>query len=247
LLLLAGCAAPAASSDAVGPVTVADAARQSPTAARDERVELVTATIASASTRPASSVAAVAPASAARAPVATPVVLFTVDREVVDPTGCANLSWSAVGARRLRLLGSEVPATGSQVVCPERETPYYLWYEGADGRPGERILTVRIALPTDVASSDAIASEDDASRPSTTLPPTLEPTPCDTECVVIMPTETPRPPRPTRVPRPSDEPQPTAAPPATDEPPTAQPDPTEAPPATDLPDPTEEPSPLPLP
>lgn len=175
-------------------------------------------------------------------PVPTPAVQFAVDRAEVEAAGCAVLSWSAVGARRVRLLGRDVPASGSRSVCPDQESTYYLWFEGADGRPGERALTVRQVAPTSAPAAAASEQGKDERPRDTPAPPTLEPTPCDTECVVIMPTETPRPPRPTRAP-PTDEPQPTEVPPATDEPPTALPEPTEAPPATPPPDPTDEPSP----
>ncbi len=181
------------------------------------------------------------PSPAPTAVPATPAASLTSSAASVSPGGCVEVRWSVAGARRVRLSGKDVSPRGSREACLATETTFYLWYEGLDGSPGERTLTVKVAAPTSAATAVAAASGgDDAPEPDDpSEESTLEPTPCDTECAVLEPpTEEPRPTRPPRpTAEPTDEPQPTDEPPATDEPrptdepePTDEPDPTSAPP-----------------
>jgi hypothetical protein len=185
--------------------------------------------------------------------VATPSARLEADLVELPAGGCVTVRWSVAGARRVRMAGREVPGTGSERACPEQDQTFYLWYEGPDGRPGERTLTVHVMSPTEAAA--ALAAGDPAAvdqadreeeRRSVRADPTPEPTPCPTECVVLAPTERPRPtrpPRPTVAPDPTGEPEPTPPPDPTGEPgPTDRPDPTREPVPTDEPAPTDEPT-----
>jgi hypothetical protein len=177
---------------------------------------------------------ATAPPTAGSSPPAAPVASLTLAAAAMAPGACVDLAWAVSGARRVRLGGREVEPSGSMAVCPEADTTYYLWFEGLDGRPHERSASLRVAAPERLAAAAGQAGADD-DEPAAAAAPTLEPTPCPTECEVLAPTERPR---VTRTPRPTSPPEPTA-PPAATEPPA---EPT-APPATAEPEPTAPPEP----
>lgn len=191
---------------------------------------------------PAEPVAPVADAAPRSAPTAGPAV-FAADRTSLVAGDCALISWDVPVGTAVALNGRPVAGKGVERACPESASSYRLTWLDARGGRQERVVQLAVAPAGEGPVAGAEGGDDRRGRAAAP-----EPTPCETECVVELPTLAPEPtrrPRPTATVRPapsSPPPAPTAAP----QPTAARPDPTERPPETPDPgpgDPTHTPDP----
>lgn len=165
------------------------------------------------------------------APVAAPVVKFTIDAAKLQPGGCTTLRWNATGVLFVSLEGQDVPDSGVKQICPEKSYTYTLAHVGLDGQDRTSYVGVVVKSPNAAQGDD----EDDDEPP----PPPPTATPCvGEECEVEEP---PPPSDPGSEGPPPLEPLPTL-PPAEPDPPS---DPTPEPPPPPDPGPGDPPPPEP--
>lgn len=151
---------------------------------------------------------------AAQATMAPGPAAFAVDRTTLARGDCALITWDVPAGTAVTLDGRAVAGKGIERACPESAATYRLAWIDARGARQERAIQVQV-----VEAVAAAAAGDDGGRRDRSAAP--EPTPCETECVIELPTLAPE---PTRRPRPTAtvRAQPSAPPPA----PTAAPQPT---------------------
>jgi ferric-dicitrate binding protein FerR (iron transport regulator) len=114
------------------------------------------------------------------APVAAPVVKFTIDAAKLAPGGCTTLRWNATGVLFVSLEGQDVPDSGVKQICPEKSYTYTLAHVGLDGQDRTSYVGVVVKSPNAAQGDD----EDDDEPP----PPPPTATPCvGEECEVEEP------------------------------------------------------------
>lgn len=187
----------------------------------------------------------------AEAPSAPPTpgpASFAADRTSLVMGDCALLTWDVPVGTAVTLNGRAVAGKGVERACPDAGASYRLTWVDAAGKRQERVIQVAVEQPSAQAIAASAAGGGDTARGGGQAAP-AEPTPCETECIQILPTLEPEPTRRPR-PTPTTRPEPSSPPPApTVDPrprPTAQPPDPTRPPSTSEPGPgapTQTPSP----
>jgi len=85
---------------------------------------------------------------------------FWVDPPYINASECASLNWHVVGAQTVYLDGSLVPSTGTESVCPCKNTTYNLNVVKPDNTTEDRWASLEVYGSCDVETEEPPAPED---------------------------------------------------------------------------------------
>ncbi|MFQ5459330.1 MAG: hypothetical protein ACE5EL_00905 [Anaerolineae bacterium] len=109
-----------------------------------------------------------------------PAVEFEATAAKIQAGACTTLRWDVKGATSIQLEGIDVPATGSQEVCPGGTTMYVLTAVDAEGNDAAEGVTVEVQQPTATITPTPEPTSTPRPVPPTkaaTTAPTAVPTP----------------------------------------------------------------------